>query len=89
MRFCAFHGRARWRRCGRKSKAVATRPQSVPETIRELTAEFDRLMGRGRVARVDVTFVRRPAGGTAAVEQRQSFPIDPGSFAVRRRGRHL
>jgi F-type H+-transporting ATPase subunit gamma len=60
---------------------MATRPESVPETVRSLTAELYRLIARGQVAHVDVMFVRHHQGGAATIERRQLLPLDLASFA--------
>ena len=68
------------------TRAMATRPQSAPVTVRQLTAEIYRSIARGLITRVDVMFVRHPQGGSATIEQRQLLPIDPASFAASRAG---
>jgi F-type H+-transporting ATPase subunit gamma len=63
---------------------MATRPASVPETIRRLTAELYRAMADGEVTRVEVIFARHRQGSPLAIERRLLFPLDLTAFAVTR-----
>lgn len=61
---------------------MATRLASVPETVRRLTAELYRAMGRSNVTRAEVIFARYRQGATAGIERRLLFPLDLDAFAV-------
>jgi F-type H+-transporting ATPase subunit gamma len=63
---------------------MATRPESVPETIRQLSAELYRLIARGQITGVEVMFVRQCKDGPATIERRQLLPIDFASFKLPR-----
>jgi F-type H+-transporting ATPase subunit gamma len=62
---------------------MATRLASVPETVRRLTAELYRAIGRSTVARAEVVFARHRQGAAAGIERRLLFPLDLDAFAVR------
>ncbi len=63
---------------------MATRLGSVPETLRQLTAELYRLIARGDVTRAQVVFARCQHGGTPVVETRLLFPLELAPPARRR-----
>jgi F-type H+-transporting ATPase subunit gamma len=63
---------------------MATRPASVPETIRRLTAELYRAIADGEVTRVEVIFARHRQGSPLAIERRLLFPLDLAVFAPAR-----
>jgi len=63
---------------------MATRPASVPETIRHLTAELYRAIADGEVTRVEVIFARHRQGGPPAIERRLLVPLDLAAFASTR-----
>jgi F-type H+-transporting ATPase subunit gamma len=69
---------ARW------AHPMATRPASVPEMIRRLTAELYRAMADGEVARVEVVFARHRQGSPPAIERRLLLPLDLAAFALTR-----
>jgi len=61
---------------------MATRPESVLETIRRLTAELYRAVADGNVTRVEVIFARHRQGSPLEIERRLLFPVDRTSFAL-------
>jgi F-type H+-transporting ATPase subunit gamma len=65
---------------------TATRPDGVPEIIRQLTAQLYRLILRGHVAHVDLMFARHRQGVGTTIERRQLLPLDlaPAMSAGRR-----
>jgi F-type H+-transporting ATPase subunit gamma len=63
---------------------MATRPASVPETIRRLTTELYRAMADGEVTRVEVIFARHRQGSPLAIERQLLFPLDLAAFALTR-----
>jgi F-type H+-transporting ATPase subunit gamma len=63
---------------------MATRPASVPETIRRLTAELYRVVAAGEVTRVEVIFARHRQGSPLEIERRLLFPVDLAAFAPAR-----
>jgi F-type H+-transporting ATPase subunit gamma len=63
---------------------MATRPESVPETIRRLTAELYRAVADGNVNRVEVIFARHRQGSPLEIEHRLLFPVDRAAFALTR-----
>jgi len=68
------------------ARPMATRPQSVPETIRRLTAELYRAVADGEVTRVETIFARHHQSGPLEIEQRLLFPVDRAAFALARPG---
>jgi F-type H+-transporting ATPase subunit gamma len=63
---------------------MATRPASVPETIRRLTAELFRAIADGEVTRVEVIFARHRQGSALAIERRLLLPLDLAGVAPTR-----
>jgi F-type H+-transporting ATPase subunit gamma len=63
---------------------MATRPASVPEMVRRLTAELYRALADGEVTRVEVIFARHRQGSPPAIERRCLFPLDLAAFALTR-----
>ncbi len=63
---------------------MATRPASVPETIRRLTAQLYRAVADGEVTGVEVIFARHRQGSPLAIERRRLFPLDLAAFALTR-----
>jgi len=61
---------------------MATRLQSVPETIRHLTAELYRLIARGEVTRAEVLFARYRQSSSPTIERRRLFPLDLASLVA-------
>lgn len=55
---------------------MATRLESVPETVRRLTVALYRLIARGDVIRAEVMFARSRQGDAATIERRLLFPLD-------------
>lgn len=62
---------------------MATRPASVPEMVRRLTAELYRAIGRSSVTRAEVVFARYRQGAAASIERRLLFPLDLDAFTVK------
>ncbi|HUZ74192.1 MAG TPA: FoF1 ATP synthase subunit gamma [Stellaceae bacterium] len=63
---------------------MATRPESVPEMVRRLTAELYRRIARGSITRVEVMFAHYRRGGAATIERHRLLPLDLASFATER-----
>ena len=61
---------------------MATRLESVPETVRRLTTDLYRMIVRGAVTRAEVMFARCRQGSAATIERRLLFPLDLASFAA-------
>ncbi|HEV2334271.1 MAG TPA: FoF1 ATP synthase subunit gamma [Stellaceae bacterium] len=66
------------------AQPMATRPDSVPETIRRLAAELYRAVADGEVTRVEVIFARHRPGSPLAIERRRLFPVDFAAVALTR-----
>jgi F-type H+-transporting ATPase subunit gamma len=64
------------------ASVMATRPESVPETIGPLTAELYRLIARGQITSVEVMFGRQRQGGPASIERQPLLPIDFAPFRL-------
>jgi F-type H+-transporting ATPase subunit gamma len=62
---------------------MATRLESVPETVRHLTAELFRLIARRDVIRADVMFTRYRQGTAATIERRRLFPLNLAPLAAK------
>jgi F-type H+-transporting ATPase subunit gamma len=62
---------------------TATRPDGVPEIIRQLTAQLYRLILRGHVDHVDLMFARHRQGVGTTIERRQLLPLDLASFSLK------
>jgi F-type H+-transporting ATPase subunit gamma len=65
---------------------MATRPASVPETVRRLTVELYRSLADGTATRVEVIFARHRQGSPMGIERRRLFPLDLAAFALTRPG---
>jgi F-type H+-transporting ATPase subunit gamma len=63
---------------------MATRLESVPETIRRLTAELFSLIARRDVTRAEVMFARYRQGTAATIERRPLFPFNLAPLAAKR-----
>lgn len=64
------------------SHPMATRLQSVPQTILRLTAELYGLIARGEITRAEVIYARYRQGSAAVIERRCLFPVDFASLAA-------
>ena len=65
------------------SHPMATRPEGAPEVVQRLAAELYASIARGEINRVEAIFMRHHQGGAATIEQRQLFPLDLASFALK------
>ena len=61
---------------------MATRPEGVPEMIRQLTGELYDWIARGDVAHAEVVFARHRQDTGTRIERKLLFPVELTSFAV-------
>lgn len=60
---------------------MATRPEAVAETTRQLTAQLYRGIAAGDIRRVEVMFAQYGQSRETAIERRRIFPVDLAAFA--------
>lgn len=65
---------------------MATRPASVPQTVRRLTDELYRQIARGQLTKVELIYATHDPAGTAALHSRVLLPLDLASLATGRPG---
>jgi F-type H+-transporting ATPase subunit gamma len=65
-------------------RPMATRPTSVPETVRALATELFGRIARGELSRVELLHARYRQGGAPPIERRPLLPLELASFAVKR-----
>lgn len=62
---------------------MATRLESVPETVRRLAAELYGRIAGGAITRVDLIFARYGQGSAMSIERRVLFPLDLAAFEAK------
>ncbi len=63
---------------------MATRPASVPQSVRLLADELYRWIARGELTGIELIYATRGPGGSAALQRRIVIPLDLGALAIRR-----
>jgi F-type H+-transporting ATPase subunit gamma len=61
---------------------MATRPESVPETVHRLAAALFSRVAQGELTRAEVIFMRYRQGGAETVERLVLFPLDLARLAA-------